>query len=178
MKFLALAVAAMLMASPANAQTADRLAALAAARDMLISVGFERQMEQTGMAMANTVMDHNIAQLEERWGSAIPADFKQRIRGVINAELAAMMTDLKKTALDDAAQIYADHFSAPELRRLTELNTDPVMRKAQSLLPTMMPQLARIGLKAASEHEPAMQAKIKEAVDEWTAAQKNKGSSS
>lgn len=185
-----LALCALLLAltiTPAHAQVAgqapapssgDRLAALAAARDMLVSMGFERQMEQAGMAMANTTFEHNVAREEEKLGVTMPADLKRRVRTVMNEQLGVMLNDMKRTALDDAAQIYADHFTADELRRLAVLNADPVMRKAQSLLPQMMPQLAQIGLKSAAKHEPVMQAKIKEVVDEWTASQKSKSSAS
>ena len=172
---LAFAVAAV---APASAQTGDRLAALAAARDLLVATDFERQMEQTGLAMATTAFEHNVVQQESKLGITMPADLKQTLRRVVNEELVAMLADMKRTALDDAAQIYADYFSAEELQRLAVLQTDPVMRKAQSVMPQMMPRLAQIGLKASSEHQPALEAKIKEAVEEWAASQKIKGSSS
>lgn len=178
MRFIILPIALALAIAPASAQTGERLAALAAARDLLVSTGFERQMELSGMAMANTAFEHNVAQQEQKLGTSMPDSLKQKIHGIMNEQLAAMLADMKHSALDDAAQVYAEYFTAEELHRLAVLNSDPVMRKAQSLLPRMMPQLAQIGLKAASKHEPALQAKIKEAVDEWAATQKIKGSSS
>jgi hypothetical protein len=177
-RLAALPFALALVIAPASAQTGDRLAALAAARDLLVAIDFDRQMEQTGMAMGNAAFEHNIVREEEKHGITMPADLKQRIRLIINEQLTMMLTDLKRTARDDAAQIYADYFSADELRRLAVLQTDPVMRKAHSVMPQMMPRLAQIGLKKASELEPAMLAKIQEAVEEWAASQKIKGSSS
>ena len=175
---IAIPLALAFAVAPASAQTGDRLAALAAARNLLVATDFERQMEQTGMAMAATAFEHNVAEQESKLGITMPADLKQQLRHVVNEQLAAMLADMKLTALDDAAQIYADYFSAAELQHLAVLQTDPVMRKAQNVLPQMMPRLAQIGFKAASQHKPALEAKIKQAVEEWTASQKIKGSSS
>ncbi len=178
MKAIVLALLLIFGFSPAIAQTGDRLAALAAARDLLVSVGFERQMEQSGMAMANAVFEQNVATLEKKRGESMPADLKQAVRTVLNEEIGAMLAEMKRTALDDASQIYADYFSAEELRRLAVLNADPVTRKAQSLMPQMLPKLAQIGLKVAAERQPALQQKIKEAIDQWSASQTHKGSTS
>lgn len=173
-----LALALALTVVPAGAQTGDRLAALASARNLLVAIDFERQMEQTGLAMASTAFEHNVVEQEAKLGITMPADLKQQLRRVVNEQLMAMLGDMKRTALDDAAQIYADYFSAEELQRLAVLQTDPVMRKALAVMPQMMPRLAQIGLKAASQHQPALEAKIQQAVEEWAASQKIKGSSS
>lgn len=178
MKAVAFAFLLTLASTPSLAQSGDRLEALAAARDLLLSVGFERQMELSGVAMANSVFEQNVASAEQQRGEAMPADLKQKVRAAMNEEIGAMMTELKRTALDDAAQIYADHFTAPELRRLAILNADPVMRKSQQLLPQMMPKLAQIGLKVAADRKPIMQEKIKDVVDQWIATQERKGTSS
>lgn len=108
----------------------------------------------------------------------MPADLKQKVRIAMNEEIGAMMTELKRTALDGAAQIYADHFTAEELRRLAVISADPVMRKSQQLMPQMLPKLAQIGLKVAEDRKPIMQQKIKEVVDQWLATQERKGTSS
>ena len=177
MRLIAIALALALPLAPASAQTGDRLAALAAARNLLVATDFERQMEQSGLAMATTAFEHNVAEEEAKLGITMPADLKQTLRRVVNEELVSMLADIKQTAVNDAAQIYADYFSAAELQRLAALQTDPVMRKAQSVMPQMMPRLAQIGLKASSQHKPALEAKIKQAVEDWAASQKIKGSS-
>lgn len=178
MKLVASLAAAMLMLAPAAAQTGDKLAALAAARDLLVSVGFEQQMERTSLTMANAFFDQGMTSAEEKVGESMPTDLKQQIRSVMNEEVASIVTELKRTALDDAAQIYAEYFSADELRRLTEINTDPVMRKMQALTPQLAPQLAQIGLSVATKRRPALEQKIKDVIEQWTAAKKQKGSKS
>ena len=132
----------------------------------------------SGIAMANSVFEQNVAAAEKQRGEAMPADLKQKVRIAMNEEIGAMMTELKRTALDDAAQIYADHFTAEELRRLAVISADPVMRKSQQLMPQMLPKLAQIGLKVAEDRKPIMQQKIKEVVDQWLATQESKGTSS
>ena len=178
MKAVVFALLLTLASTPSFGQGGDRLAALTAARDLLLSVGFERQMELSGIAMANSVFEQNVAAAEKQRGEALPADLKQKVRIAMNEEIGAMMTELKRTALDDAAQIYADHFTAEELRRLAVISADPVMRKSQQLMPQMLPKLAQIGLKVAEDRKPIMQQKIKEVVDQWLATQESKGTSS
>ena len=83
-----------------------------------------------------------------------------------------MVQDLKKTALEDAARIYARYFTAAEIRELQQLQTRPVMVKAQSVMPQLMPELMQIGIKAAAARQPATQERIRKLVEAWTAKQR------
>lgn len=172
---LALPVAEAQAATPPSA--GDSIAALAAARDLLIASGFENQMQQAGVSMANMAFEQGVESEEAKQGKAMPEELKQRIKTVMSEEIGGMLKDMKHSALENAAQIYAQYFSAEELRRLAVLNQDPVMRKAQSLLPQMMPQLAQIGMKAAQQRKPQIEQRVKATIEEWASKQKTKGTS-
>jgi hypothetical protein len=181
MKLFLAGAGALAAASPVAAQsppppvvtlTAPDPAALDAARDLLRSVNFEGQMEQTAQQAARATFDTIIAAEEARQGESMPADLKAAVQAVIAAQTSELIVEVKKTGLEDAARIYARYFSADELRELQRLQTNPVMKKAQSVGPTLLIELSQIGVRAAAARQPRVKAALDRVVADWAAKQR------
>ncbi|HEX8669873.1 MAG TPA: DUF2059 domain-containing protein [Allosphingosinicella sp.] len=156
--------------APAAAGAVDP-AAVAAARDLLRATNYEAQLEETAQRVGEMAFSESI-RAQEQQGRTLPADLTASVQKVLREETALMVQDLKKTALEDAARIYARYFTAAEIRELQQLQTRPVMVKAQSVMPQLMPELMQIGIKAAAARQPATQERIRKLVEAWTAKQR------
>ena len=66
---------------------------------------------------------------------------------------------------DDIAKIYAEAFTAPEIKELTTFYESPVGNKAALLLPELTRQGAALGQKRVQEHMPELHEMIAEEYD-------------
>jgi hypothetical protein len=142
-------------------------AALEAARALLKASGFDSQMERTARQSAVATFDTMMEALARQQGTTIPDDLKASVRAIMVEDVEGMIADMKLTALDQAAAIYARHFTADELRELERLQTNPVLVKFREIAPGFMTELGQIGVAAAAERLPALQAKLRAAVEEY-----------
>ncbi|MCB2013729.1 MAG: DUF2059 domain-containing protein [Sphingobium sp.] len=157
-------------------ETQQDFAAFEVAREMLLATGFKENLSKTAVRSADLFFNEGIASAEKETGP-IDDELKAQIRVVVAEEVHQIAGDMQDTALDDAAHIYARHFTLEELRRLREINTDPVMKKAQTLLPQMMPELMQVGIRAAEKRKPKMKQRIHDLVEQWFADHGKKGTS-
>jgi hypothetical protein len=164
------------LATPVVAQTGAPVAApgtpvdpaaLEAARALLKASGFESQMEQLARQNAGATFDTMMATLARQEGSAMPDDLKASIRAIVIDDVQGIIADMKLTALDQAAAIYARYFTADELRELERLQSVPVMEKFRRIAPGFITELTQVGVAAAAERMPAMRAKIRAAIEEY-----------
>lgn len=166
--------AAMMVVAPATvaqAPAADE-SALEAARSLLKQNGFEAQMAATARLVSAAAFDETVKAYSTKQGMEMPADLLAEVKAAIGAEVEILITQLQANGLEDAARVYARYFTAEEIKRFAELQQDPVMKKAQSLTPQLMTELSQIGMKAAAERQPAMQARIAKLLEQWAAKQK------
>lgn len=168
------AAAALALSSAAGAQPAATPdpAAVAAAREMLVASGFEGQMEQAALQSVRATVDTIVLAREKDGGAPMPQDLKGDLLRLLEADTRGLVTEMKKTALDDAARIYARYFTAAEIKELQVLQTHPVMVKAQQVNPAMMSELMQLGIKPAAERQPELQAKMRKLLDDWNKKQK------
>jgi hypothetical protein len=158
------------MAAPAdtgNAAKADDFEAYAAAREMLTTIGFEKNLEEAMVRMGDLGFTEGLATSERKHGITFPAELRDELRRLVAVQIHEMADELKKTALDDAARIYAKYFTAQEIRELQEIQRRPVMVKANKIMPAMQTELAAIGMRAAAARQPAIKQKVKETVEQW-----------
>lgn len=182
MRLSALSCAALVasLASPALAQSAAPVvitparpdapvdpAALEAARSLLEASGFESQFEQIARQNTGATFDTMMAAMSREQGRPVPEDLKRSVRAIIVADAEKLIADMKTTALDRTAIVYARYFTADELRELERLQTNPVMEKYRRIAPGFVSELAQIGVAAAAERLPALRARIEAAVKEW-----------
>jgi hypothetical protein len=146
--------------------------ALAAAHALLISVNFNDQVERTIRQMTDSTFDTVMSAEERSLGITMPDDLKQTVRALIRQHQEELIADMKLSALDQAARVYAKYFTADELRELQRLQTNPVLAKAQRLAPQLTTDLAQIGMGIAVKHMPELRSQIQAAVRDWIAKHK------
>lgn len=172
---LVLACAQPFTAPPLAAQTpqADP-ATIAAADALLVSTGFDQQLEQSAITGVTTMMDAMTSQAEKERGQTMPADLKASIRTIMLDGAHEAVVRMKPTARRDAALVYARYFTAAELIDLRRLQAEPVMAKAQKIMPVMMGELMQIGLRSSMQGLPDVRAKIVAAVEAWGKTQRKR----
>lgn len=165
--------AALLICAPAaaQAQTADERA-IDAARSLLKESGYETQMAATARLVSTATFDEAVKAYSNQQGGEMPDDLVAEVKAAVGAEVEIMIAQLQATGLEDAARIYARYFTAEEIERFSVLQQDPVMKKAQTVMPQLMTELSQIGMKVAAERSPALQAKIATLLEQRSAKQK------
>lgn len=156
--------------APPAVSATDQIDRLAAARDLLRASEFERQMELSAAQSAHATFTTLLEAEEKRQGTSMPDDLRKAVQSVLDDHMSALVAELKRTGLEDAARIYARYFTAEELRELQRLQTHPVMKKAQAIGPLLLGDLMQIGVRAAAERQPALEAELKRVVREWLAS--------
>lgn len=155
-----------------NETAAEDFAAYSAARELLIGSGFEKNLEEIMLRMGDMSFTESLAASEREYSITFPDDLRNELRRLVAGSIQEIAGELKKTALDDAAHIYAKYFTAAEIRELQAIQRNPVMAKANKVMPAMQVELASIGVKAAAGRQPAMQRQVKDIIERWL--QKNR----
>jgi sugar-specific transcriptional regulator TrmB len=157
-----------------NETTAEDFAAFSAAREMLIGIGFEKNLEEVMLRMGDMSFSESLAASEREYSITFPDDLRDQLRRLVAETVHEMANELKKTVLDDAAHVYAKYFTAAEIRELQEIQRNPVMAKANKVMPAMQVELASIGVKAAAARQPSIQRQVKDVVERWLEKNRDK----
>jgi hypothetical protein len=146
--------------------------ALKAATELLLATDFDAQVEAAAHQAANATFATVMKAEEDRLGQPLPDDLKKAVQAVLTEHVGEMVIEMRKSGLEEAAQIYARYFTEPELRELQRLQTNPVMKKAQAIGPAMLSELMQIGVRKATASRPRLQATLKQVFDDWLARQR------
>jgi hypothetical protein len=145
-KLLAPALAALLLAAPAMAQTTPNPAPPAATDLDARLDAARRLMEVTGaMGMARQVMDGLEAQLIQLIASANPgkeALVNSLVTELLMPEFRARVGELEQPSL----RIYAGAFTLAEMEELIGFYATPIGRKVLAVTPTISQQSAALGM--------------------------------
>ena len=160
-------VAASQDAASAAPQAEPSPEAVAAARDMLRSMNFETQMEATARQSSDATFTTIIDQIEAQTQAEVPPDLEAQLREISRQHLESAMAEMRLTALEEVARIYARYFTAEEIRELQRLQGNPVLQKMQRLAPQFVTELSQIGVAAAARHLPEMMQRVSAAVAAW-----------
>jgi uncharacterized protein len=159
-------LAAALVASPlaAQAPSAPDAATLAAARDLMATTDIRGQMRALMPRMADAVA----GQLRQMFAdNKMPDGLQQQLTAAIQANMASMQDVMTPQVIDQMAGVYARHFSADELKRVTALMRDPAMEKFRTEMPNMMGEIMPIMFGAMKPQQQAFQAKMRQIVADW-----------
>lgn len=105
------------------------LDAVAAARDLLNSMEFQSTVEQTARLGAQASFNAMMRALEEQHQTDFPDALEAELRTIVDDHIAGILDELRDTALEDTARVYARYFTAEEIRDLQRLQAHPVMIK-------------------------------------------------
>jgi hypothetical protein len=161
-----LLAAALTVATPmaAQAATAPDPATLAAARDLMAATDIQSQMHALMPRMAEAMG----GQLRQMFtDQKMPAGLQQQITAAIQANLASMDNVITPQVIDQMATVYASHFSAEEIKRLSSLMRDPAMVKFRAEMPNMMGEIMPIMFAAMKPQQEVFRAKILKIVTDW-----------
>lgn len=159
-------LAAALAVSPvvAQAPAAPDAAALAEARGMMAVTDIQAQLramgpriaEASGQEMRQAFADHKV-----------PEGLQRQIAAATQSVVGSMDTLFTPQLVDQMATIYARHFTAEELRRLTVLLRDPAMVKFRAEMPNTMSEILPVIMTAIRPRQELFQAQIKQIMTDW-----------
>jgi hypothetical protein len=153
------------------ARPAVDAAAMAEARALLHDMDFDRQMESTARQAAESTFDTMLRELQAHYGGEVPAELRSRVHAVLMENVTQLIAEMRPTALDDAARVYARYFTADELREIRRIQTEPVMLKVQQLTPRILPELMQIGVAVSARHMPELTEALRRVVEQWQSEQ-------
>jgi len=146
-------------------------AVVKAALRLLDADHFDEEMLRATDLMMGVSIAAMTKQLRSQFGDKLPEDLLEEVKTAVHdhamATVRASLPDMKR----QAAEIYAEQFSAAELERLRELHTDPVAIKARERAKDMQPKLMRLGVKMMQDAQPELDARIKRMIGDYVAKQ-------
>ncbi len=159
-------LAAALAAAPIVAQTpaVPDAATLAAARDMMAVTDIQAQLRAMGPRMAEA----SSQQMRQAFaGQKIPEGLQNQIAAATQSFVGSMDSMFTPQLVDQMATIYARHFTAEELKRLTALLRDPAMVKFRAEMPNTMSEILPLIMTAMVPRQQQFQAQIKQIMTDW-----------
>ena len=162
-------------AAPAAAQRAGEAEAFAAARELLQATDFDAQVRATTEQVTDRTVTTIMEQFRATHGRAFPPTLETELRQILREHNEAVLAALRPTALDDAARVYARHFTAEEIRELQRIQTNPVMVKFQRIMPQFFAELTQISAGETMQRLPALRSRIDEAIARWIAQEERDG---
>jgi hypothetical protein len=158
---VAMAVA---LASPALAQAAPDEATLAAARELMQVSDIQGQMRAMGPRMAQS-MGVQMQQMFQ--DNAVPEGLNTQLTAAMQAYIGTIDELFTPQLVDQLATLYARHFTAAELQRVTVMMKDPVMLKFRSELPGLMAEMMPMMFEAMKPRQEQFRQKIMQIVADW-----------
>jgi hypothetical protein len=166
---LSLALASPVLASPKQtqptpAQSAPDAATLAAARELMQVTDVQGQMRAIGPRMAETMGKQMRLMFND---SGIPEGLHAELTAAMQAYIGSMDGVFTPAFVDQLAMIYARHFTADELRRVTAFMKEPVMLKFRTETPAMMAEMMPLTFEAMKPGQQQLMDRIKQIVADW-----------
>ena len=173
------AIAAPVIAAPppvpaAAAPAPADPAAMAAAERLMDGMNYDKLMDDMIGAIVGQFRQSMPAQIDkitEKSEKKLPDDLKAKLIEVAIGSMERTFRDNKATFRRDTARIYARHFTAVEIDRMTEIQKDPVMIKMQAKMPTIMAESMALTQEAMADEMPRMLDEVKKLVAEYLADQ-------
>ena len=161
---LAVLAAAIALASPAVAATTPDAATLAAARELMQVTDVRGQMRAIGPRMAESIGHQMRLMFKDE---AMPEGLRAELAAAMQAYVGSMDGIFTPEFIDKLATIYARHFTADELRRVTAFMKEPVMEKFRAEMPALMAEMMPMTFEAMKPHQQQFMDKIKQIVADW-----------
>lgn len=153
------------LVAPAVVVGADT-ATIAAARELVSVTDAKGMMKAVGPRLADVMK----TQMQQQFvDSKVPEGLQVQLTAAAQAFVGSMDTMFTPATLDSIAMIYARHFTAEELKRLTQLLQEPVMVKFRAETPAVMAEMMPVMFEAIKPQQQQFQAKIKQIMIDWIA---------
>lgn len=150
--------------SPAPATAQPDAATLAAARELIRASDIQSQLRALGPAMAQAAEQQMRGMFTN---AAMPEGLQTKVTAVMQDYLSTLDAAFTPEVQDEMATIYARHFTAEELRHVTEMLSDPVMVHFRQETPQLMGELMPAMMRAMQPRQQAFQAKLMGVIRDW-----------
>ena len=164
---LAFFIAAGLAWVPATAAGPVEQERVEAAERLLDAVGHDSQMDAVLEMLIGQMQKTLPAQINARLDKPLPDELMQRLLKITDAHVRKSFGESRSDLKHATALIYASQFSAAELDRLVELQSDPVMKKFQEKAPELVAQSMALGQGLSERDRPALESAIKAAIEDY-----------
>jgi len=175
-RFLIGAALSLLLSGPAIAQAPARTAVdpsrLAAAEALLDAMHYDRQVERTIDAIIVEVDRSIDKDLNADLSEKLPPDLIARIKDIAATHMHGLFKDHGAELRRGTALIYANHFTAPELHHLAQLQSDPVLVKMQDQMPKIAADNMALTQAVVSQEQDKVRDEVMAAVRDYL---QNKG---
>lgn len=157
---------AIALASPAFAHAAPDAATIAAARELMQITDVQGQMRAIGPRLAESMGEQMRTMFKNE---AMPEGLRIELTAAMQAYIGSMDGIYTPAFIDQLAALYARHFTADELRRLTLLMKEPVMQKFRTETPALISEMMPLTFEAMKPGQQQFLEKIKQIVADWMA---------
>lgn len=129
------------------------------------------EFEAEVLKSTDVVMEGMLAvateRMQEEAGEPIPEEFLASFRKTLREHASTTMKSKMPHMKRQAAEIYAGEFTVEELRRMREIETDPVIMKARAKSQALSAKLMMVGMQAMRDSESALESKIEQVVHDY-----------
>lgn len=149
-------------------ETANISAAnLEAAQRYMDAIEYEEQVKSTMITTSPQFVKLGLDLAEKQYNAPLSEEFRDQLNQVISQIIEEVGDDFATATRLKAATLFAKTFTAPELDRLTEIQSDPVMKKFLQLSPKIVPELVNIGIIEMQSFQPLIENRTLEAVQKY-----------
>lgn len=147
------------------AQISD--AKMEAAQRYMEAVEYEKQVKATMLTSSTQFLQLSLALAEEKYDAPLPDDLEDYMGEVMAMIIDEVGDDFAIATRQRAASLFANTFTLTELNRLTEIQSDPVMKKFVQLSPIITPELINIGITEMQSFQPLIESRTLEAIQKY-----------
>lgn len=142
-------------------------ARLEAAQRYMDAINYENQVKETMATSAPQFIEVGLANAEQIYETKLPDDVRNEIKKAMLKVIDEIGDQFSTKTRLRAARTFAANFTAAELDRLTEIQSDPVMKKFLSKSPQISSELFNIGITEMQVFQPLIQQKVQEIVQAY-----------
>jgi len=152
------------LATPAFAEAKPDPTTLAAARELMRVSDLQGQMRAFYPAVAGAIGD----QMRQLFvDNKVPDGLGRELTAAIQANIGSLDSLFTPELVDKMANIYAGHFTAEELKRLSAMMNDPVMGKFRAESPHIMGELMPLIFEAIKPRQQDFEKRLRQIVTDW-----------
>lgn len=139
-------------------------ATLAQAERLLDSLDYQKSLEAMTEALIAGQRARIRTDLRDKAGENVPDELIEEVGTIIEEALRSTVAANGPQLRKATSLIYARYFTAAELSRIADFNNDPVMKKFNSVLPTLANEMMTLSHGIFQQALPEMARKIEAAV--------------
>jgi hypothetical protein len=161
-------------APPATTSVASRHAAtpeaIAAGYKLLEASGYDAMMRDTVETLIAGQREGMTERLRVSMSDEVDEVLIGKVGRFIEDEVRLMFRENDKPLRDAFATLYAGYFTTGELERLAVLQADPLMKKANKIMPSMMNELMTLMNGITQKRQAAMQERLMKIISDHVGA--------